>query len=206
MLYPQFRVPPSGSRSVDDTRLGAMLVAAEALVDDFTRDHFEATTITQRVTGNGATDFLYVPKRVRSVSAVTAYDFEDTDTAITSTYYQVHSSFDISDTNVFGSQGRDGLKLRQALTIGSADGCWPAAPWYFDVEGTFDWAVTPEQVKQATAMIVWSWTTSEIPPGVQQVDSATARYVVSQNGVMDDVARLLSQYRRFQVSPWGVAI
>jgi hypothetical protein len=207
-LYPYISIPASGAGSVSPARMASLIASATAVVDAYTRDHFEPTSSTRRIENGAGGNFLYFDKRVRGVTSVSAYDYADVLTSITSGYYQIHSSLDITGTNLIGKQGRDGLSLRKTLTFGN--GYWPAVPYYIDVAGTWDWPATPEDVKLATAMLIWSWCNNEIPPGVERVDSASLVFTrarpTSDSTGLPEVDALLMRYRRQQIMPWGASL
>lgn len=200
-LYPYISVPSTGSGAVSTGRLQAMIGAAQTVVDTYTHDHFEPTTGTLRVQASAESNFLYLPKRVRAVATVSNYDYADVLTSVTSDYFEIESSLDIAGTNLIGATGRDGLLLRKWLPVGT--GRWPAYPSYVDVTGSFDWAAVPEEVKLATALLVWRNCNAEIPPGVTRVESATQIYSIGQPGPdstgLPEVDGMLQQFRRTQV-------
>lgn len=207
-LYPYIDVPATGPGGVADGRVTAMGTAASSLIDSYCADHFVATsggTILMR--GTGRWD-LPLSKRIRAITSVTLIDFEGTETAYAATYWRAYSSFDnvTPSNNVYLSPtGTDKLELRKELTKGNASGRWPVDPWMIQVVGDFDWATAPEEVVHACALIVWSWCTSDVPPGVESVDSATVRFtrprldsVADTLGIPLEAALLLQRFRRTQ--------
>lgn len=203
-LYPSITVPTTGSGSISDARLLAMGTAASRRVDAYCNDHFHATTAgTMLLEGNNRYT-LALPKRVRSVTGVTLIDFEGTATSVDADFYRVETSFDnVTGSNISQSAtGTDALLLRKPLDVGEWSGNWPPVPWLVQVVGDFDWAETPEEVKHATAMIVWVWARSEVPPDVETIDSATLRYTRPRPGAdstgVVGADQLLDGFRRTQ--------
>ena len=170
-LYPYIDIP----ENVGTTRLEAMIDAASNMVDVYCRDHFEVTAGTLSLYGDRS-DFLVIPKRIRAVTAVNVLDYSGDSSSFDSTFWRVETSFgDVTGSNVVqNGAGHDGLALKKLLTVGDGGGYWPGRPWTINVAGTFDWAATPEAVKWATAQIVWYWCRTDLPPGVDSIDTGAA--------------------------------
>lgn len=208
-LYPYIAVPSSGGGSVSDARITAMGTAASRIVDSYCRDTFgtaESGTILVYGTGRA---WLPVPKRIRSITSITVLDYDGTTAGTCTTDdYRIHTSFsDVSGSNVYQARnGEDGLELKQSLSFGNAGGYWPVEPYTVQIVGSFGWPETPEVVKWATAVLVWSWCRSDLPPGVESVDSGGAvfrrpRLNADSTGLLEvDTALNAAGLRRVQGS------
>lgn len=174
-LYPYIDVPASGGGSVSDARLTAMIGAAGNIIDHYCRTSFGTVSGgTVTVQGDGS-NVLILPRRVRDVTAVNVLTYDGTSTAFDTTYFRVHSSLatQTGTNEIVDRGGLDWLELLKSLTVGPTGG-WPPSPWKIQVVGDWDYGALPEVVKQATATLVWSWCRSDMPPGVDSVDTGAA--------------------------------
>lgn len=172
------------TEAVTDDVLTEFITDASNLLDEATGDHFLPTTGTIVVDGPVLDGFgrrgrlVLLPRRVRSVSAVSSIDPDGTTLeAYDADSYRVHSSLidpATSDTpTFFGSKGFDGIEFLYPRHTDSVTfpgdvwygGSFPAYSRAVAVTGTFDWATTPEDVRHATALIVMEWVQARRAPG-----------------------------------------
>lgn len=208
----------SNNEAGDDV-LGQMIVDASELLDRLTGDHFLPTSGTIIVDGPTVDGFnrrgrlLMLPRRVRSVTSVSSVASDGTTLeAYDADAYRVHSSLtDPATTDTptyFGAKGYDGVEFLSPRSSDSVTfpsgyyfgGAFPSYSRAVAIAGTFDWAATPEPIKQATAWLVMNWTRSrQTPPRTQSMNSGRVQFQINQDATetgIEEVDRVVRQYRR----------
>ena len=162
-----------------------------------------AGSLAIRMFGTGDR-MLYLPRRVRAVTAVSVTDESGNATALDSDDYGVMSSFDdVTGSNIVSHPlGHDALYLKVPISSNVSGTAWPVEPWTVTVTGTWGWQVTPEEVKQACARLVWKMATNALPMGASSVTMGGTRYERVQ-ATLDstgdpEVDQILQHRRRVQ--------
>jgi hypothetical protein len=143
----------------DDTKLAAAIARHSARVDDLTNDHFEtAAALTFELNGWGLSS-LPLPMRCTAITTVKTRNYAGTLTTQAATTYRLNSSLN-SAGSVALSDTPDLLELipgqyLTGLNSWEATDCWPWGAQSVQVVGTFGWTVTPAEIKEAVALMVW---------------------------------------------------
>lgn len=190
-----------------DTDLTDAIARISEQIDTFTGDHFESTTaLTMDLTvpgydetGSRGPTRLHLPKRVRTLTAVSTRDEDGTLTVETATNYRLHSSLNAGGTDFNeDADPYDWIEVVPGKDLSTGDGVWPAGPQAVRVTGNWDWTAVPTDIKKAVAMLAYDhfkpetdnlrrateWQTnnaaysasSSTPTGIPPVDETIARY------------------------------
>ena len=144
------------AQEAPDAELTAAIAAFSNWIDRVTGDRFEpeppSGTTTLEISSSGGLD-LYVPKRIRSVTAVELRDRYGALTAQDAAVYRVSSSLTAAGEPTVEDQDLVTLIDGRALSTGAT--AWPTGVNVVRLTGQFGWPATPDRIKRAVAIKVW---------------------------------------------------
>jgi hypothetical protein len=189
----------------DDALITAAIARMSLRFDDLTNDHFETQTgVTLTLAGYGDT-ILYLPRRTTAVTTVSVTNYLGVTTAQAATVYRLHSSLN-SAGSAWNSPGDlDWLELLPYQFLSGASFglgyAWPTESNSVTVLGTFGWTVTPFDVKNAVAMMVYDHfkNKSDRIRRASSYQAGDASFVNNETGTgIKDVDDIVERYRRTQ--------
>jgi hypothetical protein len=140
-----------------DAALTSAITSISQRIDNLTNDHFESESLTYNLDVDFTSSRLYLPKRVRSVSAISTRIFDGTLTVESSTAYRMFSSLTPAGDLRIASDGLDRVEtISSGVPLSTGSCYWPVGPQTVQVVGTFSWAVTPGDIKYAVSRLVYA--------------------------------------------------
>lgn len=189
----------------ETSRLTAAIARMSQRFDDLTNDHFSTQTATTLTLSGNGTRILDLPRRCTAVTTVSITDYAGTVTPQASTVYRLHSSLNSAGSAWTSPGAVDWLEILpfqflSGASFGLGYG-WPEEANSVTVLGTFGWTVTPFDVKNAVAMMVYDHfkNKSDRTRRASSYQAGDASFVNNVEGTgIKDVDDIIERYRRSQ--------